>query len=528
MNYILTNAKIMTIAPGSRGFANADSILVEHGIIRAIGSLSECRMMSKGRAEVFYLPGKVLLPAFCDTHTHFVELARKRLQLNLDGLDTIDQIRQAALEYRDKYPGDDWVLGSGWDINLIDHPELVHKDLLDCVFTGRPVVLFSKDYHAKWCSSMALQIAESKGFFSVARPEHIKRDAADQLVGLIFEEAAELMSLYVEKPYGQKVKDAINMELEHSFALGLGGFHLMEDYSSLNSLVEYSNKAYKFRIVWHFPFDLLDQVASQGRQSYVDQGYLIIGGAKIFADGALGSRTAAMSEPYTDAPDNKGILRYTQDELQDMVNAASRHGISCTIHAIGDLSIHNVINCLNKPETRYNNKKLLHRIEHLQFLSDESLSALKDSGIYCSMQPLHLAGDIPLIERSLKDREDTAYRFNDLVQSGIPLGFGSDAPIEDINPFKGIYSAIARKPLLDAKLPSWRPQQRIDAETALWAYTYGAAKGSNSQGWTGSLEVGKHADIIAIDDWTDLPDEFWLSQRACLNMIDGHINYFDI
>jgi len=529
MSYILTEAKIMTMRPGSSGFDRSDSLLVADGKIKALGSWSDCREQAGPKVESISLGGKVIVPAFCDTHTHFVELAKGRFQLKLKGISTIDGIRAAAHAYRSAHPKlRGWVQGDGWDINHIDAPRLIRRELLDELFPDLPVALFSKDYHAKWCNSLALQMSgllEPGGDFG---PDLVKRDADGKATGLIYESATQYIEQYVSPPDETLQQDAIRDELMHIYSLGLGGFHSMESQASAQALKDAQNSGAHFRYVWHFPLDDLDGMIAQGICSYREQGTFIIGGVKIFGDGSLGSRTAAMLDPYPDDPKNRGVLRYSSDELDALIHKAGEAGISCTIHAIGDLTVRNVIKSFNKYRLNNINNKLLQRLEHLQSIADEDLIPLRDSGVYCALQPVHLANDVPMIEDAWRHIRDRAYRFRDVERLGIPYGFGSDAPIETIDPFKGIYAAIARRPGNDPLLPCWYPEQTIGVEAALRAYTYGAAKGSGSEGWRGSLEPGKAADLSVIEDWSRQPEDIWLRQRCSLSMVSGFINHIDI
>lgn len=530
MNYILTDARIMTMAPGTGGFAQADSLLVENGRIKSIGSKAECLSSASRRYETISLQHKVLLPAFCDTHTHFVELAKGRFQLKLKGLNSIAAIKEAAQSYRDtnaKLP--DWVLGDGWDINIIDAPQYLNRKLLDELFPDVPVALFSKDYHSKWCNSLALKHSGLlDALNSPFGDDLVKRDEDGLATGLIYEAATEYLERFVSPPSDKELQKAIKQELAHIFSLGLGGFHSMESGASAAALTNAMNAGANFRCVWHFPLADLDQMITQGVTSYREQKSFIIGGVKIFADGALGSKTAAMLQPYPEEPSNFGVLRYNQDELDAIIVKAAKHNIACTIHAIGDLAVRNVIQCFYKHRISSQGNLLLQRIEHLQAIATEDLVRLQKSGAYCAMQPVHLANDVPMIEQSWRKVKDRAYRFHDILRLGIPYGFGSDAPIETIDPFKGIYSAIARKPCNDPSQPSWLPKQRIGVLDALRGYTLAAAAGSLSHVWRGSLEPGKVADIIAIEDWSGKPDEFWLEQRCSFCMVDGHINHIEL
>ena len=160
MSYILTNAQILSMAGNGRSFERADSILIEEGLIRALGTLSDCKLAAKSGPEIIDIQGKVVLPAFCDAHTHLVELAKGRFQLKLRDLTSIQAIREAADSYRKANPLlPEWVLGDGWDVNIIDEPQALNRQLLDELFPDKPVALFSKDYHAKWCNTLALKLS---------------------------------------------------------------------------------------------------------------------------------------------------------------------------------------------------------------------------------------------------------------------------------------------------------------------------------------------------------------------------------
>lgn len=528
--YILTNAHILPLTDACLGFAKADSILVQDKIISAIGDMSQCRQAAKSTAEVIDLDGRVLLPAFCDSHTHFAELAKRRFQLNLSGCTQVWQIQDAAMKFREiNDPLPKWILGDGWDANLLDHPQMLDRTLLDQLFPDVPAAIFSKDYHARWCNTLALKIsglldASQSGFAQ----DEVPRDGNGLATGIIYEDATLHLQRYISQPSDAELAKAMRSQLSHIYSLGIGGFHTMEESYSANVLKALQAEGESFRLVWHFPLQDLDLMIENKVKSYQEQGSFIIGGVKLFLDGALGSRTAAMLQPYTGEEDNYGVLRLTEEDLASIIHKASSADIACTIHAIGDYATHLAIKHLNNARLTASNKRLLHRIEHLQAIAPYDLAMLEQSGIHCSLQPVHMAADIPLIQKHWRDTKHRCYRWADLDKCGIPFSFGSDAPIESINPFLGIYTAITRRSYLDPSLPAFLPHQALSVNKALWAYTHGAALGSGSQDWRGSLEVGKAADIIAINDWCGQPPEFFLQAKSHFTMVDGKINYIDI
>ncbi|HPV14728.1 MAG TPA: amidohydrolase [Candidatus Cloacimonadota bacterium] len=524
MSYILTNAQILSMAGNGRSFERADSILIEEGLIRALGTLSDCKLAAKSGPEIIDIQGKVVLPAFCDAHTHLVELAKGRFQLKLRDLTSIQAIREAADSYRKANPLlPEWVLGDGWDVNIIDEPQALNRQLLDELFPDKPVALFSKDYHAKWCNTLALKLS---GLLkpSASMQHLVRQDSEGVATGIIYEDA----TLQIEKFYTPAnptlVQTALRNELQELATLGIGSFHSMEGSSAAEALQTAQQNGANFKCVWHFPLDMLDEMIARGVKSYQDQGSFTIGGAKLFADGALGSQTAAMFEPYSNSDGNTGILRHSEAELDEIVSKAAKAGISSTVHAIGDKALYTVIKVLK----RHQEPKLLHRIEHLQCIRDQDLAELEDSSIALSVQPVHLVNDIPMIQSYWQDIQHQAYRFKDMVALGNPLAFGSDAPIETINPFAGIFAATQRKLHNNPQAESWMPQQIIEPFDALKAYTLGAAQLSASQHLRGTLEPGKEADICVIDDWRNQPPDFWLKQRSYLTMINGKIIHYKI
>ena len=524
MCFILTDAKILSMR--TKAFEAHDSILIEDGKIKALGSVKQCKSQAHKTAQTISINGKVILPALCDAHTHFVELAKGRFQLRLDGISSIQGIKDAILKYRKTNPLlPDWVLGDAWDINLLDAPSALNRELLDELFPDRPVALFSKDYHAKWCNSQALKIAgllepKQHSFGS----DLVKLGSDGLASGLIYEDA----TLYLEKFYTpvqpQILQKAIREELKHLASFGIVAFHFMEGPLAAQALQDAQAQGSQFRCIWHFPLDMLDEMIQKQTKSYQYHDSFMIGGVKLFADGALGSQTAAMFEAYGSQDGNKGILRHSEAELDFLIGKAARAGIASTIHAIGDLAVHTVIKCLSK----HQEATLLHRIEHLQSIRNIDLLLLKASKLACSVQPVHLANDIPMIQNFWQNSQDQAYRFGDLVQTGNPLAFGSDAPIETINPFAGIHAALSRKEANNPDNVSWHPEQRISAFEAIKAYTLGAAQLSKSEHTRGSLAPGKLADLCVVDDWQDQPDEFWLEQRSYLTMINGNIIHNEI
>lgn len=475
--------------------------------------------------EEINLQGKVLLPGMIDTHTHFFEVAKRKIAIDLSPAKSLEDVKEILISYKKNMsPTLKWIGGSGWNKNIFPSLEGFDKYFLDEIFPDIPVSLESKDFHSKWCNSLALERAG------------ITKDTPDPIGGTIgrfdngepngftHEKAWELIDKVVPAYPLELALKAIKMTIDECYGLGLTGVHVMENEDRFEYYQQVIESGTKFRFCWHFPQAIVDKMISKGITSYSGTESLKIGGQKIFMDGALGSQTALMYEPYT-GTDNYGTSIYSEDELQAMIKKGAEHKIASSIHAIGDKCCHQVISAIAK--CKKIDTTLRHRIEHLQCVRPEDYQAIKDNNIYIALQPIHLRYDIDSIQKYTKSAVDYTYNFKDLIEREIPCGFGSDAPVEIINPFQGIYSAIMRKAMNDPTKPSWRPEQIISPLQALKAYTSWAAKASASEHIRGQINEGYLADLIVIDDFTQTTPEFWLTAKSHLTLIDGEVVFKD-
>ncbi|HNQ43164.1 MAG TPA: amidohydrolase, partial [Candidatus Cloacimonadota bacterium] len=418
-----------------------------------------------------------------------------------------------------------WILGGGWNRNVLSDPMALDKSILDHIFPDIPVALFSKDYHSKLCSSKALSIAGITGNTLDPVGGRIERDITGEPTGVLFETAAETLDRFIVPAPQSIIVRAVQEAVEDMYLNGLAGFHTMENQVSKDILLAAQSQGSRFRFCWHFQTTDLDSVIETGKCSYTGDEWYKLGGLKLFTDGSLGSRTAAMYEDYTGEPGNKGILRYTDDELYALAEMAAQHGLSTTIHAIGDRAVKQVIQMITKLNLHPQYKYLSHRIEHVQSIRLADIDKLKQTGMLASLQPVHLANDVPMIEAFWSDIKEEVYPFKSLIHAGIPYAFGSDAPIETMNPFAGIYTALERKQGLSRDAVTWRPQERIPVDVAISGYTMGSALASCSQDVLGSIDKGKYADLIILEDFRELPSSYWLEAHSLFTMVGGKVVY---
>lgn len=520
MNLILHNAKIFFMERVGESFVA--SVLTEGDRISLIGDLASCKAACQGKYELIDLKQKALLPAFIDTHIHFSEYAKRRRQVDLSGLKSISEIRARLEEFRKKNPIlPQWILGGGWDKNLLDFPDKFNKTFLDEFFPNTPVALFSKDYHSRCCNSAALKAAGITASSPDPIGGKICRDAQSEPSGILLETASELLERHIVPLNADESRQCLAETVPELHEYGLASLHSMEVPTGAELLEEYCRNNHALRVCRHFYLEEFEAMASSGKKSGDGDLWYRLGGLKLFADGALGSQTAAMFAEYHGTNGSRGILRHSEEELVDLIQKAAQKGFATSVHAIGDRAVFTAIQAFQKAKGW--KLPLAQRIEHVQTIRAEDIPKLKESGIFCAMQPIHLANDVDMIEKHWPHTKEQAYSFRALLDEGIPLGFGSDAPIESINPFLGIYAAITRKKALNPKEEAWLAQQRISVWEALHGYTLGAAKASCEEDLKGSITVGKLADLIVIEDFSKLPDEYWLEARSLLSIVGGEI-----
>lgn len=517
MDYIFTNGFIFNTQKQS---LEELSLLVCKDRISWIGSFSDCKLAAKHAFETIDLKQKLLLPAFTDAHTHFVEYAKSRILVDLSRCASLAAIESYLITYRDRLSWNpDWILGGSWDKNRLAEPKHLNRHFLDRIFPHKPVALMSKDYHSILLNSLALSLVGIDRHSPDPAGGLIERDSKGDATGILYETAInQVMPSLVQTPDSEIIK-AIKASVIDSYRLGLTGFHSMESSHSRDLLLQAQTPGSRFRLCWHFMLEDYENATKEYKRSYEGDEWFKPGGLKLFGDGSLGSQTAAMFESYADG--SRGILRHEASEMLALMQDAAERGFASTVHAIGNRCVAQVIDCALQIKDISAKQRLRQRIEHVQSILPEDIPRLGQAGLLASVQPLHLANDVPMIEKHWGQIKNQVYSFKSMLQNNIALAFGSDAPIESLNPFLGIHSAVYRMSALDGKV--FRREETIDPLQAITAYSLGAAKASCSETERGSLEVGKLADLIVIEDFRKQHADFWLNAESCLTMLNGEI-----
>lgn len=499
------------------------ALLLRRGRVVAVGPQDAVRA-SAGSAAVLDLGDATVTPGLTDAHVHLLEWSLARRFADLASARSPEE---AAGAVRERAPADPdaWVLGRGWNPHLWGG-RVPERGVLDREIPGRAVALNSHDMHALWASSEALRRAGIDAGTPDPEGGRIVRGADGEPTGLLLENATRLVLERIPAATDAERREAVldaQAELHrfgitgvHSVEMGLTGFDSLRVFEALRA-----EGRLRLRILQHLPIGLLDDAVRLGLRSGFGDPWLRIGAVKMFLDGALGSRTALMREPYEGSED-RGVEVLPERDFRDAVRRAAAAGLASIVHAIGDAAVARALDVLGAPETA--GAALPHRIEHVQLCPPERLADFARSGIVASMQPTHLITDWrPALEHWGRDRARYAYAFRSLLDRGAVLAFGSDVPVEPVDPRLGLYAAVSRRDLEGAPEGGWFPEERITVKEALYAYTRGPALAASAPR-LGFLAEGTEADFVAWDrDPLAADAEALLELRCTATVVGGEL-----
>jgi predicted amidohydrolase YtcJ len=481
------------------------SLLLHEGRVLAAGAERETEAIAKklgGEFQRKKLPGKIVLPGLIDAHIHLEQFSRS---LKIVDCET-DSLQECLLRLKEKSnntPAGDWILGHGWNENQWKEP--VSAQILDENIPDRPVYISAKSLHAGVANRLALEIAGIGPNTIDPAGGQIGRTEDGNLTGVVYENAIGMITAAIPKPDVRTLSQDLKVAQETLWGFGLTGVHDFDGarcFSALQILKEQGDLG--LRVVKSIPIDLLDHAVEIGLHSGFGDDWIRIGNVKVFSDGALGPRTAAMIEPYLEDPENRGMLLIDQEELYEVGKRAVSSGLGLTVHAIGDRANHEVFQAysrLREYEFNRNIQPLRHRIEHLQLLHPLDLGECARLDVIASMQPIHATSDMEMADRYWGERAKFAYAWRSQLDHATALAFGSDAPVESPNPFWGIHAAVTRqRPNGSPGESGWYPDQRLSSIEAFVAYTSGPAYAGYSASNQGHLMPGANADLIVLEE----------------------------
>ena len=531
---ILNNGRFHTLAPNQ---PPVTAVAIHHGRFIAAGRDADVLPLAGPETERVDLAGRCVTPGLVDAHVHFQSFALSRRRLDLSQARSLDDAldRIAAFLAAAPLPGGAWLQGRGWNQANWPGGRFPTAAQLDRLAPHAPACLRHHSGHAAWVNARALAIAGVTAQTPDPPGGRIQRDENGRPTGILFEDAIDLVADHIPAPTLDEIVDAMRAAQAYCWQVGLTGLHDFDGracFQALQTLRAHGELG--LRVLKNIPVARLEHALGVGLRSGFGDDWLRIGGVKIFADGALGPRTAAMVAPYEGEPDNRGIVVTDKEEMLAYAARASAAGLSVTVHAIGDRANHDVLDVFELVRGQEQARagaaarpRLRHRIEHVQLLHPADLQRLAALDVIASMQPTHAVSDMETADRYWGARVRYGYAWRTVLDSGALLVFGSDAPIEAIDPLPGICAAVTRRRPDGAPGPDgWYPAQRLSAPEAVYAFTRAAALTAGVADRFGAIAPGMAADLTIFDrDLFAVPSDELRDVTIAGTLVDGVFRY---
>lgn len=532
---VLINGNIVTVDENN---PRAEALAVKGDTIVAVGSYKEIKTyIDKKVTEIIDLQGKLVLPGFNDGHVHFIYGGHALMSISLDRVTSFDEIQRRVQEkIEDKNDGE-WIEGRGWDQEILPGKKWPTKELIDEVAPDNPVALSRICGHCTLVNSYVLRISGiTKDTPNPPGGIIVKDPVTGEPTGILHEKAMGLIKRpqLSDKESHEMDKTAVKLAVKEAARFGVTSVHDMDGkigvFKELLDDGELTVRVYAGEALTSVPEKM--QEYKSWKQILVDNNHMLkFGVIKGFIDGSLGSSTALLAVPYKNDPSTSGLLLMTQEELNEIVTLYDEDNFQVAIHAIGDKGSNVVLNAFEESIKRNGKRDARHRIEHATVIIPEDIPRFASLGVIGSVQPVFGPSYGQTIQSFFEDRlgkERAKFTniWNTLAQTDALLAFGTDWPVESLNPMEGIYSAVSRKSITDKSGNAWLQDESISVEKAIEWYTLGSAYASFEEDIKGSLQKGKLADIVVLSkDIFTIPEEEILNTVVVYTILGGKIIY---
>jgi predicted amidohydrolase YtcJ len=528
---ILTNATVYT---GDSTAAPAAAVAVKGGVIVYVGDVEGAEAFHGDATEVVDLAGRFVYPGFVDAHAHFGGVGQRELTLNLQGINSKDEfLAKVEAAVRSASPGE-WVTGRGWIETFWDPPVFPTRYDLDRIAPNNPVILTRADGHASVVNSAALRVAGINASTNAPAGGAINVDNDGEPTGMLIDLAQGLVREHVPDLTEAQLERGLQLASERS--VRLGWTQIQDAHGSWDEIARMRRLLADGRIKVRLykaisgPGEGADSLIATGQLAPEAEGRLVVRTIKVVIDGALGSRGAALLEPYSDDASTRGLITTDTIELKGMLERALRAGIQVEAHAIGDRANRILLDMFAAafaavPVAERRIAEPRWRNEHSQIVTPADLPRFKELGVIASMQPSHAIGDLHFVPSRIGvDRTAGAYAWKSLLDMGVVVAGGSDAPVELGEPMIEFYAAVARKDLQGNDGPGWHPEEAVSRHQALRMFTWFPAFAAFAEDSAGSIAVGKRGDFTVLDkDIMTVPAPEILTTKNVMTVVGGEV-----
>ena len=524
---ILTNGSIYT---GDARLGRVEALAIAEGKIAAAGTSEEINKWAGSDTRVIDLGGKFVMAGFNDNHVHFGGAGVSLLNVDLVGTRSLAEFQQRIRASLVEFEPGEWVTGRGWDHSLWETNRVPTKQELDEISTNHPMIFTRVDGHSAVANSKALEMAGITGDTKSPQGGAIVLDENGEPTGWLKETAQGLVRRLIPAPSRARQKQGLLLALEIARRRGITSIQDNSSWTTFQIFKELKEEGkLTLRVTEWLPFDApINRLQEMRKEGGANDAWLKTGALKGVTDGSGGSLSAAMLEPFANAPDNRGLLRKDPETWKKMVVDRDREGFQIALHAIGDRANRVALDAFEAALKINKRRNARHRIEHSQFVHRDDMPRFKELGVIASAQPCHLLNDLrwaPVILGPAREYE--GYAWKTFLDLGVVVSFGTDFAVEPLNPFRGLYAAVARR-FEDGSGPAegWQPQEKISIEKAIRAYTLGSAYAEFEERRKGTLAPGKFADLVILSqDITAVSPAEILQTEVLLTMVGGSVVY---
>jgi predicted amidohydrolase YtcJ len=486
---VLINGEILTMNPSQ---PHAEAIAIKATKITCVGSNPVIRAHVGKATKVINLNGKTVVPGFIDSHIHVADFGRMLTWLDLSSVTSIKELQSLLSAYAEKTPKGKWIIGRGWERESLSEKRLPTRQDLDVSSPDNPVILF----RGQMCivNSKALEISGLNKKIVTCNSSMVRQNKSGEPTGVLRDDAANTVWNFVPSITEAELLEGVKLAFEKILKAGITSVCWMVfspiELSIIQKLKVQNELPLSMYVI--VPIELFDRIIISASKKDSTKKNLNIIGAIIFADGYLAARTAALSQPYTDCPDSRGSLLYTQEQIDALVDKVHQAGLQVVIHAAGDRAVDAALTAIEKTSKKALDREPRNRIEQAAVINEELFHRIKKDDVIISVQPCVIDSEFRVwsaVSRLGQDRLRWLYPLKKLISSGIRIIGGSDCPMEPLSPLLGIRAAVAR---------GFIPQERVSVEEALRFYTVDAAYAFKEENFKGSIEVSKLADLTVL------------------------------